>query len=355
MTHAAAARTAEAFARVPRHQFIPDRIWHRGQPVDRASAPDRWQALVDADEAVVTQVDDGAEGGPGIPTSSSSAPSIMAAMLDALDVQPGQWVLEIGTGTGWNAALLCELVGDSDRVTTVEVDPALASRARTVLEDAGYRTRVVCGDGSEGFPALAPYDRIIATCTVRDVPKPWLAQIRDGGLIVPPWSPQPGSPAGVLARLTVHGGTAAEGRFVRGLSFMWLRSQRDRDGGPHDLDAAPEQTRPLGGRGQELLLDGALLLPLTLMVPAWRWGLRTAPGGGLVVWISATDSPSWVRVYEDRVETGGPRPLWDEIEQAYHWWVRQGRPAVDEFGLTVDGHGSTVWLGSPDGPSWHHG
>lgn len=147
-------------------------------------------------DAVVTQVDDGAENGPGLPTSSSSAPSIMAAMLDALDVRPDQWVLEIGTGTGWNAALLCELVGDADRVTTVEVDPVLAERARGALEDAGYRTRVVTGDGAAGFPALAPYDRIIATCTVRDIPRAWLAQTRDGGLIVAPWSPRlPGAAA----------------------------------------------------------------------------------------------------------------------------------------------------------------
>ena len=130
LTNETSQRVAEVFARVPRHPFIPDRIWDSGEPVDQAADPGRWQRLVAADDAVVTQVDDGVDGGWGIPSSSSSAPSIMAAMLDALDVRPGQWVLEVGTGTGWNAALLCELVGDADRVTTIEVDPVLAERAR---------------------------------------------------------------------------------------------------------------------------------------------------------------------------------------------------------------------------------
>src|SRR5690606_33903978 len=165
------------------------------------------------------------------------------AMLDALDVRPGQWVLEVGSGTGWSAALLCELVGDADRVTTIEEDPVLAERARGAREAAGYPAWGVTGDGGEGFPAVAPYARGIAPCTVRDIPRAWLAQTRDGGIIVAPWSPQPGGPAGVLARLTVRGGLA-EGRFVQGLSFMWLRQQRDR-ARPHDLDAAPEQTRPV--------------------------------------------------------------------------------------------------------------
>lgn len=345
-------RVAEVFARVPRHPFIPDRIWHRGRPVDRAADPDRWRRLVDADDAVVTQVDDGADGGWGIPSSSSSAPSIMAAMLDALDVRPGQWVLEVGTGTGWNAALLCELVGDADRVTTVEVDPVLAERARGALEAAGYRTRVVTGDGAEGFPALAPFDRIIATCTVRGIPRAWLAQTRDGGLIVAPWSPQSGGPAGVLARLTVSGGLA-EGRFTRGLSFMWLRAQRNRGGTPHDLNATADQIRPIEA-GQDLLLDGTVVLPLMLMLPAWRFGMRRSPEG-MVIWLSATDSPSWARVYEDRVEQGGPRRLWDELEQAHAWWDQRGRPGVEEFGLTVGARGHTVWLGEPSGPSWRHG
>lgn len=351
LTNETSQRVAEVFARVPRHPFIPDRIWDSGEPVDQAADPDRWQRLVSADDAVVTQVDDGVDGGWGIPSSSSSAPSIMAAMLDALDVHPGQWVLEVGTGAGWNAALLCELVGDADRVTTIEVDPVLAERARGALEAAGYRTRVVTGDGAEGFPALAPYDRVIATCTVRDIPRAWLAQTRDGGIIVAPWSPQSGGPAGVLARLTVSGGLA-EGRFVQGLSFMWLRQQRDR-ARPHDLDAAPEQSRPVEV-GRELLLDGTVMLPLSLMVPHWRFGMR-GTSDGPVVWVSATDSPSWARVHADRVEQGGPRRLWDELETAHAWWDQRGRPGVEEFGLTVGPRGHTVWFGEPSGPSWRHG
>ena len=72
------------------------------------------------------------------------------------------------------------------------------------------------------------------------------------------------------------------------------------------------------------------------------------------VWLSATDSPSWARVYPDRVEWGGPRRLWGELEQAHAWWVQRGRPEVSEFGLTVGPQGHVVWFESPDGPSWRH-
>ncbi|MFO7284317.1 MAG: methyltransferase domain-containing protein [Thermobifida fusca] len=336
---------------VPRHRFIPDRIWDGTEPVDRTQTPDRWWQLVDADTAVVTQIDEGRVGGMGVPTSSSSAPSVVAAMLDALDVQPGQQVLEIGTGTGWNAALLCELVGDADRVTTIEVDPVVAAQARKALGAAGYEVRVVVGDGAEGFPALAPYDRIIATCAVWEVPHAWLTQVRDGGIIVTPWSPQRFGPHGALARLQVRDG-AAEGRFLQEAAFMWLRSQRWSGGPPHDLEADPEETRMVDG-GQELLADTTVMLPLTLMVPHWNYGLRSS-ADGLVMLLSATDSPSWARVYPDRVEQGGPRRLWEELEQAHAWWVQRGRPEVSEFGLTVGPQGHVVWLESPDGPSWQH-
>ncbi|WP_278360458.1 hypothetical protein [Thermobifida fusca] len=197
--------------------------------------------------------------------------------------------------------------------------------AHQALHAAGYQTRVITADGAGGFPALAPYDRIIATCAVWEVPRAWLTQVRDG---------------------------VAEGRFLQELAFMWLRSQRWSGGPPHDLGAQPESVRQTEG-GQDLLADDGSLLPLMLMVPHWRYGLRNSEHG-LVMWLSATASPSWARVYSDRVEQGGPRRLWEELEQAYAWWVQRGRPEVSQFGLTVGPRSHVVWLESPDGPSCHH-
>jgi protein-L-isoaspartate O-methyltransferase len=84
-------------------------------------------------------------------------------MLDALDARPGQSVLEIGTGTGWNAALLSRRVGERGRVVTIEVDPRLAQDARCALTNAGYDPLVITGDGTAGYSTGAPYDRVIST------------------------------------------------------------------------------------------------------------------------------------------------------------------------------------------------
>ncbi|MGH3802285.1 MAG: hypothetical protein ACRDTD_19550, partial [Pseudonocardiaceae bacterium] len=106
-----------ALATVPRHRYIPDTVWidNHGNgptllPVHRDDDPDRWLELAYDDDAVITQIDDGRPAGPGLggamPTSSASSPIMVAVMLAALDAAAGHRVLEIGTGTGYNAALL---------------------------------------------------------------------------------------------------------------------------------------------------------------------------------------------------------------------------------------------------------
>ena len=107
----------------------------------------------------------------------------MALMLEALEIDDGQTVLEIGTGTGYNAALLSHRLG-SGRVTTVEVDPAVAEAARLALLAGGYTPTLVVGDGVAGHPDGAPYDRIVATCSAATIPPPWVAQLRPGGMLL---------------------------------------------------------------------------------------------------------------------------------------------------------------------------
>jgi protein-L-isoaspartate(D-aspartate) O-methyltransferase len=173
---------------------------------------------------VVTQVDDGhpdEPGGGSMPTSSASAP----IMLAELDVQPGHRVLEIGTGTGYNAALLAHRLG-AEHITSIEVDPDVAARARQALSDTGYgEVCVVTGDGALGYPPGAPYDRIIATAAAHSIPYPWVEQTRPGGRIVLPWA---NSNTGALVALTVEEHGSASGGIVGESSFMWLRAQRER-------------------------------------------------------------------------------------------------------------------------------
>ncbi len=156
----------DAFGRVPRHVFVPE-------------LP---PAAAYQDEAFVIKWD-----ADGVPVSSSSQPAMMAIMLEQLRLGPGQRVLEIGTGTGYNAAVLAQIVGDLGHVVTVDIDPELVQRASASLAAAGYGSvEVSCGDGGYGQPAAAPFDRIIVTAGAWDIPPAWLDQLTgDGRLVLP--------------------------------------------------------------------------------------------------------------------------------------------------------------------------
>ncbi|MEU9209241.1 rRNA adenine N-6-methyltransferase family protein [Streptomyces sp. NPDC048415] len=103
--------------------------------------------------------------------SCASVPSVVAMMLHQLEVQPGDHILEIGSGTGYNAALLAELTGCDGQVTSIDIDADVALHTRTTLNRAGYeRVRVYQRDGLQGAPEHAPYTRMIATVGVWDIP-----------------------------------------------------------------------------------------------------------------------------------------------------------------------------------------
>jgi protein-L-isoaspartate(D-aspartate) O-methyltransferase len=160
-------RVEAAFRAVPRHPFLP------GLPLER----------VYSDEAIPTKFVEGQA------VSSSSQPAIMAIMLEQLGLEPGHRVLEIGAGTGYNAALLAHLVGAAGQVVTVDIDADIVEAARAHLQAAGVeRVRVVCADGGYGYPALAPYDRIILTVGAGDITPAWREQLKSGGRLVLPLS-----------------------------------------------------------------------------------------------------------------------------------------------------------------------
>jgi protein-L-isoaspartate(D-aspartate) O-methyltransferase len=224
-----------SFLAVPREAFIPDTIWRPDAtktgpdlvPVHRAEQPEQWRALVDSDDWVITQVDDGHPVGGDVGdliTSSASMPRVVALMLKHLDIRGAERVLEIGTGTGWNAALLAHRLG-SDRVISIEVDPDLAATARKALSDAGFgAVSVITGDGALGYPPHAPYDRVLATVACTRMPSAWVAQTRPGGRIVAPcWALDYHS---LLLALTVTEDGTATGHAVDDVSFMRMRDQR---------------------------------------------------------------------------------------------------------------------------------
>jgi protein-L-isoaspartate(D-aspartate) O-methyltransferase len=150
---------------VPRHVFLPD------LPLDVAYA-DRSIALVLEE---------------GITVSSASQPSMIAEMLEQLAIEPGNRILEIGTGSGYNAALLAQLCGTDGTVVTIDLDAALVERARSALASAGLeRVHVLHGDGAAGAPDFAPFDRIILTVAADDIVDAWRLQLAPQGRLVLP-------------------------------------------------------------------------------------------------------------------------------------------------------------------------
>ncbi len=159
-------RVEHALRLVPRHLFLPD--------VDVAVA------YLDTAVLFKRSLD-------GTPISSASQPTMVAAMLELLDVRSGHRVLEVGTGTGYNAALLAVLVGHEGSVVTVELEDDLAANAARVLAAMGAGgVEVVCGDGAAGHPPGAPYDRVIVTAGASDPSGAWTQQLAEGGRVVAP-------------------------------------------------------------------------------------------------------------------------------------------------------------------------
>lgn len=180
-------RVEGAFLGVARERFLPEVLADGGlQAVYR-------------DKAIAIKRDPR-----GFPLSSSSQPAIMAEMLELLDVQPGDRVLEVGAGTGYNAALLGQLVGPSGQVTSIDVDAELARRARRALRDAGVRATIVAGDGREGYASRAPYDRIIVTAAADAIPAAWLDQLTEGGRLVLPLGLDPEQANQLIPALERH-------------------------------------------------------------------------------------------------------------------------------------------------------
>ncbi|MFJ4678109.1 methyltransferase domain-containing protein [Kitasatospora sp. NPDC088783] len=353
---------APAFDAVPRALFLPDLVWAHdmadgtSRPVDRGVDEAGWLAAAAADIPIVTQWDDGDHQGTGagnVPTSSASQPSLVAAMLDDLRAEPGMRVLEQGTGTGWNAALLSHRLGDTN-ITTVEIDPAVCAQARTALHTAGFHPHLVCGDGAPGHLPNAPYDRIIATYGLRDVPRAWIDQTRPGGLILAPFGTHY-SNADALLRLTVTGDGTATGPFLQPVEFMKMRSHRlawPANPAPGGLVTETTTTAQLPTHGKFDPFPFAAGLRLPDIVHA----IQSHPDGARTLWLYSLTTPAWAAVtFRDdenthQVRQYGGRCLWDEFEQILHWWYDAGEPHVERFGVTVTRAGWHAWLDNPGQP-----
>ncbi|MGI8825723.1 MAG: methyltransferase, FxLD system [Chloroflexota bacterium] len=187
-----------AFRAVPRHLFLPE-VTPEQAYGDVAIATKRIR---------------------GVAVSSSSQPAIMAVMLEQLDLRPGHRVLEIGAGTGYNAALMAYIVGETGRVVSVDIDEDVTEGAHRHLGTAGINdVHVVLADGSEGYAEEAPYDRIILTVGAADILPAWRDQLTPDGRLVLPLAL--GGPQETVALDRV--GDRLESRSMYDCGFMRLR------------------------------------------------------------------------------------------------------------------------------------
>lgn len=359
----------EAVSSTPRHLLVP-RWWERvpDSPVEawRLVAPGigsaEHLAAAYSDSTLVTRAgarhadharsDDEAQ---GKPTSSSTLPGLVVSMLGRLDVRAGHRVLDVGTGTGYSAALLAHRIGDS-AVTSVDVDPYLVSAARKRLERFGRRPRLVETDATERLPG-AEYDRIVATVSVRPIPSSWVWALRPGGRLVTTIA---GTALMIVADM--HADGVARGTVQPdAATFMAARNGTDYAPALHDVFAAAregagEDARPAAGPLPNLWEDWSLRWLFELDSPGVETRATTFPDGSRRLWLLAGDG-SWARAEGTRAAGTGPenatvrqsgaRRLWDELERVERRWQAAGRFPLSTMRAELRPDGSR--LIAPDG------
>jgi len=351
----------KALLAVPRHLFLPSQIWvddehGNPQPLSRDDNPDRWLAAAYRNVPILTQFDDGKTVWPDttgeLCTSSASKPELMLRMLTALDVRDGHHVLEIGTGTGYHAALLAARLG-APNVTTMEIDPVLADLAQAALHSAGLPVTAVTGDGIPGCPDRAPYERVISTAAVRvgELPYSWVAQTRPGGVIVTPMRTDFGGSV-PLVRFSVNEDGTATGRPVGRVGFMAVRSHRTPEWtidhiDPNDPRAEVSTSTLKPWRVAE---NHDVRWAIGTRVPRCVWEHQPPTGDRRqhLLWLLDPGDGSWaVARYDDgpgsrRIRQYGPRRLWDEVEAAFRAWTAAGKPPLDRSRITISANTQAV-------------
>lgn len=359
-----------AIRAVPRHLFVPDRAWVFGagpdlpaHAIDKNARPAEWWNAVYLDTPIVTQADDGATDpatGEGQATSSLSALSGVLFNFGFLDLDDGHRVFEIGTGTGYTAALTAHIVGEQGSVTTAEIDAELATRAQTSLAaafpDPAAKPTLIVGDGAEPPTGQAPFDRIHATCSVQAIPYAWIECLRPGGRIITPYGAWFGY--GLIAQVDVMPDGTGLGRFPGTSGYMHLRSQRPAGDHPADWAADGVRISKTGINPRTIAYAPAVAdLLISQLVPGIS-GRR--PDDAL--WLfDGHDRGCWaIATFAEHegtfeVRQHGARDLWDEAVTAYFRWQSLGRPGLDRIGLTITRDGELLWLDHPDKPAGQAG
>ncbi|HLN69514.1 MAG TPA: methyltransferase domain-containing protein [Streptosporangiaceae bacterium] len=329
------AAVERAFRTVERHRLL-ETFHHRGAEGTRTLEHDPGHprrdhlALIYADTVLATRHIDGR------PASSTSQASLVARMLELLDLGEGMKILEVGAGTGYNAALLAEIVGDQRLVVTVDVLADVVDQTRRLLAGAGYpRIQVLLRDGFEGAAEHAPFDRIVATVGCSDLSPRWAGQLADHGAMLVPLEHASGHPLVLLSQ----DGEELRGRLVLRTGFIPVRGPlhiedlwapgvclpdqaevaREPDPGPRFTARQPDQ--PMGPDDEDDFLFYLGLHDRRACHAPEGPALSAGPDG----W--AALAPDGMRWWKDV-------SLARELDRRYREWDARGRPGMGDYQIS---------------------
>lgn len=331
----------QAFCRVERHRllewfYLPDekgefkyagKRWTKKEFDPQEPDPELLK-LIYSDTALLTRLD---------PPSSTSQPALVAQMLELLELESGLRVLEIGAGTGYNAALMGEIVGEEGHVTTIDIQEDVVEQTRRLLEAAGYgRVEVLVKDGAFGHPEGAPYDRIVATVGCPDISWAWAEQLADGGFMLIPLQ-HGGEGFNPLVRIWKEGGRLV-GRFVGSSGFMSIQGelavkqrasfvkqeeiQTKEPAAEHPLFGSLKGFAGLKAKGRwDELLAFPLFVALADERACW-WGLFDEEKGAILI-----------KPEEEKITRWGDESLYWDLKGLYEQWEELSRPGFSSWKL----------------------
>ncbi|WP_236047373.1 methyltransferase domain-containing protein [Streptacidiphilus fuscans] len=362
---------AEAFMETPRHLFLPSVFWsesgdNRHARLDQRGDEQAWLQAAYQDSYAVFQWDEGHQEEPDerfLATSSASRPAVVMRQAADLELDDDSDVLELGTGSGWFSCVLRTYLRKrarhgKGRVVTVEMDPEMFHHAMTRIRRTGTSVEYEIGDGEMGWPGEAPYDRLVATYSVDRISDQWREQITPGGIILAPWT-TPWASYGT-AKLRVEADGSAHGRFLAYGAFLRSREAARRLGGrfgPPDLDGWNSRVTTVNI--WDLLADNDAGFAVGNLLPDVQYLRDATPVDETAkerVWLFTRDLRSLAAVErngddqaEFTVRATGTRDLIGEVADVYQWFIDEGRPAPDRYGLSVQPGGEHVlWLDHPD-------
>jgi protein-L-isoaspartate(D-aspartate) O-methyltransferase len=329
-----------AFLQVPRHLFVQRYYEQRGNSLswDLVQAtPEK----IYRDEALVTRIDER-----GMPNSSTSQPSVMAAQLETLALEHGQRVLEIGVGTGYNAALLGKIVSDTGQVISIDIDEELVERAKHHLTSADVHNVVALpGDGFLGEAAYAPYDRLLTTCSVRSIPRAWFDQLTIGGRLVGNWLTHLASLFVCVEKTTadeLDGGLLdLEAYYMEMRTKDLLPSKQKINWGQYETRTPTRMHLP---NIKPLLDNSAYSLLLQCFLPEMRKCYRSRSKDDQMHLYLLTREAA-ILVQDDGLLIFGDERISQMIQQSFDLYYQLGQPDITEYRVTFQERQAVIRVG----------